>query len=187
VNADIDVSSAHLETPRLLLRPFQKSDLMDFNAYAKVPDCGEWAGWRHHESLEESERVLTLFIEEKKTFALVEKETGRVIGSLGLEQITCPLPSSFADLKGREIGYVLAKDQWGKGLMSEAVKAVIDYCFNTLHLDFLTVGHFKRNLRSQRVILKAGFTLFGEDVYATSYGSKEENLYYVLMAPKTEN
>jgi ribosomal-protein-alanine N-acetyltransferase len=43
---------------------------------------------------------------------------------------------------GREIGYVLNKDYWGKGLMPEAVEAVIDYCFREINFDWLTCGHF---------------------------------------------
>lgn len=184
MNAEIDLSKVVLETPRLLLRPFEKNDLLDFNAYAKVPDVGEWAGWRHHQNLQESERVLDLFISEKKTFALVKKETNQVIGSLGIEKYHCDLPGIYDSLRGRELGYVLAKSEWGKGYMSEAVARVISFCFEELDLDFLTCAHFVRNERSKRVILKAGFRLMGQDVYVTRYGTKEADLYYVLDNPK---
>jgi ribosomal-protein-alanine N-acetyltransferase len=185
MNAEIDLSGVILETERLFLRPFCEGDLNDFYAYAKVPDVGEWAGWNHHQSIEESRRILSLFISEKKTFALVLKSSGRVIGSVGIEKYHCALPSRYENLKGRELGYVLAKDEWGKGLMSEAVRAVIDYCFATLKLDFLTCSHFVRNHRSQRVIEKAGFHYMGSDVYATLYGTKEDDRYYVLDNPQS--
>ena len=184
MNAPIDVSSLYIETSRLLLRPFVEADLPDFYAYAKVPDVGEWAGWAHHGSIEESSRVLQLFISEKKTLALVEKKTSRVVGRLGIEEYHCPLPKEYDALQGRELGYVLAKDKWGQGYMSEAVRAVIDYCFSTLNLDFLVCAHFARNERSKRVIQKAGFRLMGHDVYVTRYGTKEDDCYYVLDNPK---
>jgi len=183
MNAFVDLSDVHLETERLILRPFTMDDLDDFYAYAKVPDVGEWAGWRHHESIEESRKILTSFISGKKTFALVDKATSRVIGSLGIEVTHIPLPESYRTLKGRELGYVLAQDMWGKGMMSEAVKAVIDYCFNTLNFDFLTCGHFERNIRSKRVIEKAGFRYLGTSIYLTQYGTMENNPYYVLDNP----
>lgn len=163
MNAPIDVSSLYIETSRLLLRPFVEADLPDFYAYAKVPDVGEWAGWAHHGSIEESSRV---------------------VGSLGIEEYHCPLPKEYDALQGRELGYVLAKDKWGQGYMSEAVRAVIDYCFSTLNLDFLVCAHFARNERSKRVIQKAGFRLMGHDVYVTRYGTKEDDCYYVLDNPK---
>jgi ribosomal-protein-alanine N-acetyltransferase len=183
MNADIDLSKAHLQTERLELRPFVLSDLDDFYAYASVPDVGEWAGWSHHKNKEESLKILEHFIAEKKTFALVDKATKRVIGSLGIEEYHCTLPAKYENLRGREIGYVLSKAYWGKGLMTEAVKAVIAYCFNDLHLDFLTIAHFTRNKRSERVILKCGFSYVGNDIYETRYGTKEDDRYYVLDNP----
>jgi [ribosomal protein S5]-alanine N-acetyltransferase len=184
MNAEVDLSSAVLETPRLVLRAFDEKDLDDFYAYASVPDVGEWAGWKHHENKEESQRILTLFITEKKTFALVDKSSQKVIGSLGLEKYTADLPVIYDSLKGREIGYVLSKDYWGEGLMSEAVKAVIQYCFNDLKLDFLVVCHHKNNNRSRRVIEKSGFRLLGENVHHTLLGTYEATLYYILDNPK---
>lgn len=79
-----------------------------------------------------------------------------MIGSLGLEprDEDAGLPK---ELQGREIGYVLSRDYWGRGLMPEAVKAVIDYCFQELSFDYLTCGHFDRNDRSRRVVEKSGF------------------------------
>ena len=121
MDAPVDVTKVHLETPRLLLRPWEEEDLEDFFAYASVDDVGPMAGWRPHENREVSRGILRRFIDEKKTLALVLKESGHVIGSIGLERLERsedPAP----DRLGREIGYVLAKDYWGRGLMPEAVK-----------------------------------------------------------------
>lgn len=183
MNANVDISNIVLETPRLLLRPFTANDLDDFYAYASVPDVGEWAGWSHHKDKNESAVILQHFIAQKKTFALVDKVTNHVIGSLGIEEYECSLPPAYAALKGREIGYVLSKTYWGQGLMSEAVKRVIAFCFDDLKLDFLTIGHFVRNKRSQRVIEKCGFHYLGNNIYETRYGTKEDNRFYVLDNP----
>ena len=187
MNATIDISAVTLETSRLILRPFKASDLDDFYAYASVPDVGEWAGWSHHKDKKESATILQHFITEKKTFALVDKGTNHVIGSLGIEEYNCPLPPTYDALKGREIGYVLSKAYWGQGLMSEAVKRAIAFCFEDLHLDFLTVGHFVRNKRSQRVIEKCGFRYLGNNIYETRYGTKEDNRFYVLDNPNRKH
>ena len=181
MNAPVDVTGVRIETPRLILRPWRETDLEDFFEYASVPDVGEMAGWKHHRFIEESKMILDSFIGHKKTFALELKESGKVIGSLGLEEMD-PDPLEGERL-GREIGYVLSKDYWGRGLMPEAVQAVIDYCFDVLHLDYLTCGHFTRNDRSRRVIEKTGFTFFGESLYETRYDTVETSRNYILYNP----
>ena len=178
--APVDVTRIRIETDRLILRPWRLEDLEDFYAYASHPDVGIHAGWNPHESMDESRRILEMFIREKKVFALEWKETGRVIGSLGLEE---PNPDPIADGYGREIGYVLGKDYWGRGLMPEAVRAVIDYSFQVLKFDFLTCSHFLRNHRSRRVIEKTGFHYFGESDFETQLGTMERSRNYLLLNP----
>ncbi len=181
MNAPIDVTNIRIETERLILRPWRESDLHDLFEYASVEGVGEMAGWPHHTSLDISETILNLFIREKKTLALELKETGKVIGSLGLEELS-PDPVGQGRF-GREIGYVLSKDYWGRGLMPEAVKAVIAYCFDTLGYDYLTCGHFRQNGQSCRVIEKCGFTYFGESRYETQSGTVEISRNYILYNP----
>jgi len=185
MNAPIDVTTIRIETDRLILRPWQQSDLHDLYEYASVPGVGENAGWNHHQSLEESQRILGFFINGKKTFALELKENSKVIGSLGLEPRDEDAGLS-AELLGREIGYVLSKDYWGRGLMPEAVKAVIDYCFNVLDYDYLTCGHFDHNDRSRRVVEKCGFCFLKNVVTATARDVDEHGKMYVLYNPHKE-
>ena len=85
MNAPVDCSHLILETPRLRLRPWRMEDLADFNRYASVDGVGQMAGWAPHRSMEESRKILQMFIDEKKTLALELRQTGQVIGSLGLE------------------------------------------------------------------------------------------------------
>ncbi len=180
--APIDVSTIRIETPRLIIRPWRESDLQDFYEYAKVDGVGQMAGWAPHASIEKSKEILELFLSENKTFALEFKEFGKVIGSLGLEdrQDAIPLPNT---LQGREIGYVLSKAYWGLGLMPEAVKAVMEYCFHKLSYDYLTCGHFERNYQSQRVIEKCGFTYVDTIEHRTRIGTQESTRMYVCYNP----
>jgi ribosomal-protein-alanine N-acetyltransferase len=158
MNANFKINGKEIETKRLILRPFQQQDLEDFYEYAKVEGVGERAGWKHHESIDESQSILDLFIDEDKTFAIVLKENNKVIGSLGVEKYGMEeVLTEFFEYQGREIGYVLSKDYWCKGLMTEAVKAVINYLFNELNLDFLTCGYYEFNSQSKRVQEKCGF------------------------------
>lgn len=183
--AKIDVTNIRIETERLILRPWQQSDLEDLYTYARVEGVGEMAGWTHHKDKEESQQILDMFIREKKTFALELKENGKVIGSLGIEAHNA---EEFDDskLQGRELGYVLSKEYWGMGLMTEAVRAVIRYCFETLHYDFLACAHFERNPRSRRVIEKSGFSYFKDAFFETRYGTVEPERLYVQYNPSLE-
>lgn len=182
MTADVDISNVILQTPRLRLRPWRESDLADFYAYASVEGVGEMAGWAHHSSPDISRTILEMFIREKKTFAIELKESGAVIGSIGLE-VPEYLDDSFSHLRGREVGYVLSRDHWGRGLMSEGVRAVVDYCFRLPQFDFLTCSHFDHNHRSRRVIEKTGFHFVKDVEYRTQLGTVLHSKLYVQFNP----
>ena len=184
MNANIDLTNVVLETERLILRPWKLDDLDDFFEYAKNPDVGPRAGWLPHENKEKSLEILNKFIEEKKTFAIVYKENNKVIGSLGLEEYNLEDKlSEFFDYQGREIGYVLSKDYWGKALMPEAVKAVINYCFNKLNFDFLLCGYYDFNSQSKRVQEKCGFKPYRKLNFETRMGTVESGVLSLLVNP----
>lgn len=159
----IDISDIYLDTPRLLLRPWWENDIQDFFAYASVPGVGEMAGWPHHESIADTGRVLSMFMREKNVWAIVLKAENRVIGSLGLHRSWASEENYYPRERILEIGYVLSKAYWGLGLMPEAVKRVLRFCFDQLSLDAVTVGHFTDNPQSRRVIEKCGFSFVQTD------------------------
>lgn len=182
--ASVDVTNVKIETERLILRPWRETDLADFYEYASVDGVGQMAGWTPHQSMEESKAILASFVQHKKTLALELKENGKVIGSVGLEEMD-PDPVT-GELYGREIGYVLSKSYWGRGLMPETVRAVTDYCFRVLGLDYLTCGHFIQNEQSRRVIEKTGFSYFGDSLYETRYDTVEACRNYIQFNPCKE-
>ncbi len=161
----IDVSNVNLETERLIIRPLQESDLVDFNEYTKVAGVGEMAGWAHHKSLDESKAILLSMIKEKQVFGLVLKSENKLIGTLGLHPREFKKVVEFTDLKYTELGYVLAKPYWGLGLTKEAAEIVIKYFFDNDILDAVTTMHHVENTQSKRVIEKLGFTYVGNEVY----------------------
>lgn len=178
MNIKIDISNVVLKTDRLILRPWRLTDLDDFYEYAKVDGVGQMAGWLPHENKEKSLVILNMFIEEKKTFAIVYK--GKVIGSLGIEEYSEHHLPEYKDKSGREIGYVLSKDYWGLGIMPEALKEVIKYCFEELKLDFLVCGHFTDNNQSRRVQEKCGFYHYKLIKYKTRYGIIKDSWLSIL-------
>ena len=184
MNANFEIGELIIETERLILRPFKQSDLYDFNEYASVSGVGEMAGWKHHETIEKTQEILDMFIKEDKTFAIVFKKNNKVIGSLGVEKYGLEDKlTEFNGYYGREIGYVLSKNYWGKGIMPEAVGAVIDHLFNDLNLDFLTCGYYDFNNQSKRVQEKCGFKPYRKLVMDTRLGTKEPGVLNLLINP----
>ena len=178
MNVDIDISGVILHTERLILRPWQQEDLDDFYAYASVDGVGQMAGWKPHENKEESQRILNSFIEHKWTFAL--EYQGKAIGSLGIEKYNEEKFPEFANKRCREIGYVLSKEYWGRGLMPEAVTEVIRYLFEDVGLDVILCGHFLWNHQSARVQEKCGFRHYANGRFETRLGTIEDDEVNIL-------
>ena len=148
------------ETQRLRLRLWWKEDLEDFHRYCKDPEVGPNAGWKPHESLEESWSILEGWLtptEEDEIWCIEEKASGKAVGSIGLhgEDRRPGVPAC------KMLGYVLARLCWGKGYMTEAVVPIIDHAFRREKLRLLSVNHFTFNDRSRRVIEKSGFQYEG--------------------------
>ena len=162
----IDVKNITIETDRLILRVFKIEDLENFFEYASVPGVGEAAGWLHHNSIEDAKKVAEMFIKEKNIFSLVDKDTGKMIGTLGLHEPDGKMPELvYEKFKKRnivELGFVLSKEYWGKGLMPEAVSAVLKYLFKNTGAEFVMAGYFNENVRSMRTQEKVGMKKFAE-------------------------
>lgn len=187
MNAEFDITGKVVETPRLILREWRLSDLDDFYEYASVDGVGQMAGWKPHENKEKSLEILKRFIEGKHVFAIEYKENHKAIGSLGIEKYGSEDKlTEFTNYKGRELGYVLSKDYWNKGIMTEAVKTIIDYLFNELDFDFLLCGHFDFNNQSRRVQEKCCFIPYRKLVFDTRIGTKEPGVLSLLKNPKKD-
>ena len=145
-----------LETERLILRMWERKDAPQLYDYAKDPDVGPHAGWKPHANVGESRMIIDSLFRTKETWAIVEKESGTIVGSIGFE------PDKYRpEILSREMGYSLAKSRWGRGYMTEAAAKLIEYAFETLQLQVLMIRTSETNKRSQRVIEKSGFVYEG--------------------------
>lgn len=174
-----------LMTQRLLLRPWEERDAADMYAYAKNPRVGPRAGWKPHESPEESLAVIHQFQDAEDVWAICLRATGKAIGSVSLEQ-DGQRNLSVDDC--RSLGYVLSEDFWGQGLMPEACQAVLQYGFEQLGLRLISVNHYPENLQSKRVIEKLGFQYNGTLVWASQIydGTFKDLCCYSMTAAQYE-
>ena len=150
----------------------------DWFAYARDPEVGPNAGWPPHQSRDVSVPILLKFITEKKTFA-IEYE-GRAVGSIGVERYDEELFPDLAPLRCRELGFVLSRECWGKGLMTEAVREVIRYLFEEQGLDAIVCSHYVWNDRSRRVQEKCGFRPYALCTRRTVMDTEEPSQLRVL-------
>jgi [ribosomal protein S5]-alanine N-acetyltransferase len=82
----------------------------------------------------------------------IDKE-GQAIGGIGVH------PQPDIHRKNAELGYWLAEPFWGQGIVSETVKQIVDYAFNTFEFDRIFARPFGTNLASQKVLEKNNFKL----------------------------
>ena len=81
-----------------------------------------------------------------------------------------------------EVGYWLAEPFWGRGIMTAALRVMVDYAFDTLGLVRLYATHFAWNPASGRVMQKAGFTYEGRLKSAViKDGKTTDALFYALV------
>lgn len=172
-----------IETQRLILRSFTAADAADLYAYAREPRVGLWAGWPPHASEEESRAIIQNALSQPGEFALELRDTGRVIGSIGLK--ASHPAGEHADCPDAEIGYCLSPDYWGKGYVPEAVNALLRDGFEQRGLRRIWCCHYAGNWRSDRVIRKCGFRYqFSRTVFVKLLGETRKD--YAFMQTREE-
>jgi putative acetyltransferase len=87
-----------------------------------------------------------------------------------------------------EVGYSLAEDCWGKGYMTEACNAVVDFAFREFDLVVIGICTGPENVRSQRVIEKCGFVFEGRQRkgYHIFDGTDRDNMVYSMTREEWE-
>ncbi len=170
-----------METDRILLRHWQESDADVLYEYAKEPELGERAGWPPHKSREESLEVIRTVFDNPTTWAIVLKETGKVVGAMGYgPSCDCSLPSREGE---PTVGYWIGKPFWGKGICTEALRLMIRHIRETTDIKSLVSGHFTDNPASGRVMEKCGFIPTGETAFDDSlYGGESKPIRVLRLA-----
>lgn len=145
-----------IETERLILRKLTMRDASDMFRYCQDKEVARHVLWEAHTSILETRAYIRYNLYqyrsgEPASWGIVLRETNRVVGTIGYM-------SYNADNSTVEIGYSLAREQWGKGLMTEALRAVIDETFHTLKVHRIEAMHFTDNPASGRVMAKCGMT-----------------------------
>lgn len=145
-----------LETQRLIIRSAGESDEdMMFEAW-NSPYVLRYNPMKPF-SREKARETVEKDMKSDKAFYLEEKESGKAIGTVYLEE-----DSLRYRVNSHTLSYFLLEAYAGKGYMTEALRAVIAHAFETMGLDVLDVRIFAENKASLRLMEKLGFVREGE-------------------------
>lgn len=150
LNLDLISSDIKIDTKRLLLRKPTSDDLDDIFEYASDEGVAFFTRFNAHKSLEETKMFL-ISVNQKHNIktdlilVLELKDEKKVIGSIAFKEIS-------QDDERAEIGFVLNKNYWGKGLMSEALSKIIEFGFKKMKFNRLEALCNIENIRSIRLL-----------------------------------
>lgn len=149
-----------LETERLKLRLFEDKDVEDLYEICSDELVPKYLSFETYTSIKDAiERIEFLKKEYKEllvppVWAIEDKKTKKVIGSI-----------NFLHFKEKhnyaEVGYLLHKGYWNKGIMTEALKEVLKFGFERMGLNRIVIHCDSRNIGSYRVMEKNGLTYEG--------------------------
>jgi len=149
-----------LETERLILRRFTVDDAEAmYRNWASDPLVSEYMTWYPHESVAFTQDLLSGWVmdyekENHYFWCIVLKENGEPIGSISVVGMNEQAVSA-------EIGYGMSRAHWGKGIMPEALCAVLRFLFAETGFYRLHAKHDVRNPKSGRVMEKCGLQYEG--------------------------
>ena len=149
-----------LETHRLILRRYRIEDAEDmFNNWASDPEVTKFLTWPTHSNVEVTRMLLNNWISRYDdggyfNWAIEWKETGSVIGNIAVVKLN-------EQTEAADMGYCMSRAFWGRGIMPEALRAVIDYLFDTVGMSRIAACHDVNNPKSGRVMEKAGMKTEG--------------------------
>lgn len=146
----------YIATERLILWPWIESDAESLYKYASDPAIGQPAGWPPHTSVKDSLNVIRTVFSAPETYAVVLKETDEAIGSAGI-MFGDSVHSAEMKADEAEIGYWIGRPYWGQGLIPEAVRRLLQRCFEELGFTAVWCGYYDGNTKSRRVMDKCGF------------------------------
>ena len=145
-----------IETPRLILRDISQEDAAEIFKNFSDPDIAKWFFEEPFTEIGQVDQIIAEFQGDflRKTgltWAMILKENSTCIGTCGYGDV---------EINNRgEIGFDLAKEHWGKGLMGEGLTSIIEYGFKALDLTSVEAHTYSNNSRAIALLKKLGFHL----------------------------
>lgn len=139
------------------LRPWRLDDIDSLVKYANNPHIAQYMtdGFTHPYTIETGMAFIVFANKDTPIHIFAIEVNGEAIGGIGIHL--------QADIfrKNAEIGYWLAEEYWGNGIISQAILNATDFAFNTYDITRVFARTFESNKASQRVLEKAGYMIEG--------------------------
>ncbi len=148
-----------IKTERLILRPVRMTDAQDLYEYSRDPEVARHVLWDAHRSIHQTRAYIRFLLRQYRsaapgTFVIALRDTDKVIGTIGFMWLQ-------QENRSAEVGYSLSRAYWNRGIMSEALRAVIEFGFVKLNLNRIEAQHESDNPASGRVMHNAGMRYEG--------------------------
>ena len=178
----INMTELTVRTERLLLRPFDKSDLQEVLGYYSVPDIQRYLDWKARDKTEaksafEALRKQTRLSRpgEVLTLAVVRKSDGKVIGHVSLRY-------TDATAAQGEVRFAIAPIYRNKGYGTEAVKAVLTLGFEQFKFHRIYARTAGKNEASAKLLKDLGMRLEAHyREHALFQGEWDEELHFAIL------
>ena len=159
LNASMLTYMPELTTPRLRLRRLTMRDAQDIYRYSRDPEVARHVLWDAHRTIGDSRAYLRFMLrryrfQEPASWGIEYLETGHVIGTIGFMWVQ-------DENAAAEVGYSLSREYWNRGIMTEALSAVIRYGFDGMDLNRIEAQHETTNPASGAVMRKCGMRMEG--------------------------
>lgn len=156
---DIYKEIPSFETERIILRKITMDDLEDMFEYGSDEEVSKYVTWDRHKTTNDTKEFIEFVLGryengELAPWGIELKENGKIIG-------TVDFVSWLPHHNNAEIGYVLSKPYWGKGITTEAANELIRFGFEKMDLVRIQARCFMENRGSERVMEKLGMTYEG--------------------------
>ena len=156
-----------IDTERLRLRPWSRSDAPALYELAKDPRIGMACGWPPHTRIDDAYDALSTVLAAPESYAVTLRESNELVGAIALRM-------KAADSRDvADLGYWTGRPYWGNGYASEAGRAIIERA-KELGVETIILKYFDGNDASRRVSEKLGFT----------WRSREEGVEYPLIGKR---
>lgn len=141
----------------IVLRPWSLDDLPSLVRYANNYDIAKYLTdkFPHPYTAEHGQQFIEHAMEDTPERFMAITLGGQAVGAIGLH------PQQDVRRKNMEMGYWLGQPFWGQGIVSQAVRQMVDYGFRTFDVARIYACAYGPNIASQRVLEKAGFVLEG--------------------------
>lgn len=170
-----------LNTERLILRPWVIEDASSLLRYASNPLVAQAAGWLPHTSLTMSQNVIATVLQADITFAIALKTNSK--DPIGTIRLGNPTENEvLVKVTDADLGYWLAEEFWGQGIMTEALIAIIDLAVKELNITNVWCSHFANNIRAQQLEQRLGFQhVYTEYDVINARTGMHHNVHYARM------